>query len=83
MGAPEEWQFSHWVMEPFRVFTTVKYAMELAPDNHRKTHFWGSKAGKGLRGIHGFLNPEECLLTQQWSALPANPTPTSKEAIAA
>jgi hypothetical protein len=73
-------------MAPFGAFTAVKYARELAPETD--AHFWGSKAGIGLRGIYGcwninFINPEECLLTQQQSALPANPTPTSKKAVAA
>jgi hypothetical protein len=69
------------------VFTTVKYGRGLALKD-RYTHFWGSKAGKGLRGIDGCwclnsINPEKCLLTQELSALPANPTPTSEKAIAA
>jgi hypothetical protein len=53
-------------MAPFRAFTAVKYARELAAETD--AHFWGSKAGKGLRGIYecwyiNFVNPEECLLT--------------------
>jgi hypothetical protein len=50
--------------------------------------FWRSKAGKGVREIYGcwymnFKEPDKCLLTQQLSALTANPTPTSKKATAA
>jgi hypothetical protein len=87
VSAPEERQFSHRVMEPFGVFTAVKYAGELAaPRLQNHTHFWGSKAGKGIRGVYGcwyyinFINADKCLLTEEWSALPANPTPTSKKA---
>jgi hypothetical protein len=55
-------------MEPFRVFTTVKYARELALKSQNHTKFSGSRADKVLREVYGgwyihFINPEECLLT--------------------